>query len=87
MGPEPSESEPRLVLPRTATILPALGGTRISAFRIAAIRGIFTPDIKDLGPILKQRRRDPRPPGAAGADSPDPTARRRHVVPSGCCPG
>jgi AI-2 transport protein TqsA len=43
MGPEPSESDPPPVLPRTVTILLALSGATIAAFGIAAIRGIFTP--------------------------------------------
>jgi AI-2 transport protein TqsA len=43
MGPEPSEANPRPVLPRTATILLELGSATIAAFGIAAIRGIVTP--------------------------------------------
>lgn len=43
MGPEPSESEPRPVLPRTVTILLALAGATLTAFGIAAVSGIFTP--------------------------------------------
>ncbi|MCB5275275.1 AI-2 transport protein TqsA [Arthrobacter sp. SO5] len=43
MGPEPSESDPPPVLPRTVTILLALSGATIAAFGIGAISGIFTP--------------------------------------------
>ena len=43
MAPEPTDSVPRPFLPRTTTILLALGGATIAAFGISAIRGVVTP--------------------------------------------
>lgn len=43
MRPEPSDSDPRTALPRSTTIVLALGAATVAAFGIAAIKGIFTP--------------------------------------------
>src|SRR4051794_27001234 len=43
MGPEPSESDPRPALPRSVTILLALGAATLVAFGVGAARGIVTP--------------------------------------------
>lgn len=43
MGPEPAESFPRPVLPRSAVILLTLASAAVVAFGLAAMRGIVTP--------------------------------------------
>lgn len=43
MGPEPTDADPRSSLPRSTTILLALGGATVAAFGVAAIKGIFVP--------------------------------------------
>ena len=43
MGPEPAESNPRPVLPRSAIILLTLACATVVAFGLAAMRGIVTP--------------------------------------------
>lgn len=43
MVPEPPGPDPRPALPRSTTLLLALGGATVAAFGIAAIRGVFTP--------------------------------------------
>ncbi|MDQ0734479.1 AI-2E family transporter [Arthrobacter agilis] len=43
MTTEPLHTDPRPALPRSTTLLLALGGATVTAFGIAAIRGVFTP--------------------------------------------
>ena len=43
MGPDPADSSPRPVLPRSAIILLTLACAAVVAFGLAATRGIFTP--------------------------------------------
>jgi AI-2 transport protein TqsA len=43
MEPESSEFNPRPALPRTVTILLALGGATVAAFGLGAMRGVVTP--------------------------------------------
>ncbi len=75
MEPDPPAADPRPALPRSTTILLALGGATAAAFGIAAMRGVFVPVVLGIiltlcvHPLRSRMRRRGIPRGVATASS------------------